>query len=150
MKFNMFLQMMCEAKLEWDQPLPTDLLSRLQMLSAGLLKAHIFILPRCCTELADGEVFSYTLCGFCYVLLGVYAAVVYLLMDTERGQSVRFLAAKTRVSPLKKKTQTIPRLERLSALLLSPLMTTISLNLEPELQLLPPHCFTDSTTLDTG
>ena len=85
---------------------------------------------------------SYTLCGFCDASLEAYAAVVYLLMETENGHSVRFLAAKTRVSPLRR--QSIPRLELLSALLLSRLMRSISQSLENELQLLPPSCFTHS------
>lgn len=141
-KFKMFLQTMCEAKLEWDQPLPSELLSRWQKLNAGLLEVPTISIPRCCTEQMDGRVISYTLCGFCDASLGVYAAVVYLLMETEMGQSVRFLAAKTRVSPLRK--QTIPRLELLSTLLLSQLVTSISQSLENELQLSPPCCFTDS------
>ena len=141
-KFKMFLQTMCEAKLEWDQPLPTELLSRWQKLSAGFLEAQTISIPRCCTEQVEGEVISYTLCGFCDASFGVYAAVVYLLMETERKYSVRFLAAKTRVSPLRR--QTIPRLELLSALLPSRLMTSISQGYENELKLLPPRCFTDS------
>ena len=36
-KFKMFLQTMCEAKLEWD---PTELLSTWQKLKAGLLEAQ--------------------------------------------------------------------------------------------------------------
>ena len=55
---------------------------------------------------------------------------------------MKFLPAKTRVSPLRK--QTIPRLELLSALLLGRLMNSISQSLENELRLLQPRCFTDS------
>lgn len=43
--FKMFLQTMRKAKLEWDQPLPTDLLSRWQKLSAGLLEAQTISIP---------------------------------------------------------------------------------------------------------
>ena len=87
-KFKMFLQTMCEAKLEWDQPLPTDLLSKWQKLSAGLLEAQTISIPRCCTEQVEEEVISYTLCGFCDASFGAYAAVVYLLMETEKKHSV--------------------------------------------------------------
>ena len=85
---------------------------------------------------------SYMLRGFCDASLRAYAAVVYLLMETETSHSVRFLAAKTRVSPLKK--QTIPRLELLSSLLPSWLIRSISQSLDGELKLSPPCCFTDS------
>ena len=97
-------------------------------LSAGLLEAPTISIPRCCTQQAD--------CGFCDASLGAYAAVVYLLVETEKKHAVRFLAAKTRVSPLRK--QTIPRLELLSALLLSRFVTSISQSLENELQLSAP------------
>ena len=105
-KFKMFLQTMCEAKLEWDQLLPTDLLSKWRKLSAGLLEVQTISIPRCCTEQAEGGVISYTLCGFCDASFGAYATVIYLLIEMEKKHSVRFLTAKNRVSPLRK--QTIP------------------------------------------
>lgn len=141
-KFKMFLQTLCEADLEWDQPLPIELMTKWQKLSAGLLEAQTISIPRCCSEQADGEVISYTLCGFCDASLGAYAAVIYLLMEMKEKNPVSFVAAKTRVSPLRK--QTIPRLELLSASLLAQLISSVSQSLENELQLLPPRCFTDS------
>ena len=60
----------------------------------------------------------------------------------QKWQSVKFLAAKTRVASLRK--QTIPRLELLSALLLARLMISISQSLENELQFLQPRYFTNS------
>ena len=56
--------------------------------------------------------------------------------------SVRFLVAKTRVAPLKKLT--IPRLELLSALLLSKIIVTVREALDSELTLEDPVCFSDS------
>ena len=54
-----------------------------------------------------------------------------------------FIVAKTRVAPLQ--SQTIPRLELLSALLLARLITTTAESLKPVLALVnPPRCFTDS------
>ena len=63
-KFKMVLQTMCEAKLEWDQPLPTDLLSKWQKLSAGLLEAQTIQILQCCTKQVEGEVISYVFCRF--------------------------------------------------------------------------------------
>lgn len=85
-------------------------------------------------------VISYSLCGFCDSSLKAYAAVIYLLVETSSGSYVRFIAAKTRVSP-----QTIPRLELLSALLLARLISSVTRALENEIQQLRLHCFTDST-----
>ena len=105
-RFKMFLQTMCEAKLEWHQLFPTDLLSKWPKLSVGLLEAQTISIPQCCTKQAEGGVISYTLCGFCDASFGAYATVVYLLIEMEKKHSVRFLAAKKQVSPLRK--QTIP------------------------------------------
>ena len=58
---------------------------------------------------------SATLCGFCDTSTKAYTAVVYLNLKTETRSLVQFVAAKTRVAPLK--SQTIPQPELLSALL---------------------------------
>lgn len=89
------------------------------------------------------QVISYNLCGFSDASLKAYAAVVYLLVETSAGRHIKFVASKTRVSPLK--LQTIPRLELLSALLLARLMSSISQALESELMLSRLQCFSDST-----
>lgn len=56
---------------------------------------------------------------------------------------MRFVASKTRVAPLK--SQTIPRLELLSAVLLARLISSITQAIEGEVTLSEPRCFTDST-----
>ena len=61
--------------------------------------------------------------GFCDASKHAFAAVVYLVLKSPVGQTVRFLVSKTRVAPLK--PQTIPRLELLSALLLARLVTSV-------------------------
>ena len=80
--------------------------------------------------------------GFCDASTGAYAAVVYLKIIAGTEVSVKFVASKTRVSPVNK--QTIPRLELLAALLLAKLITAISDALEPEITLSEFTCFTDS------
>ena len=143
-QFKIFLQELCEAKLDWDQPITGRLLEEWIQLSLSLQEGpQIFVLPRCYLDCVKEQVISYSLCGFCDSSLKAYAAVVYLLVKTSSGCYVRFIAAKTRVSPLK--TQTIPRLELLSALLLSRLISSVILALENEIQMMRLHCFTDST-----
>ena len=90
----------------------------------------------------NGEVASYELYGFCDASIKTYAAAVYLVLKTEEETFVRFVVAKTRVAPLQ--AQTIPRLELLSALLLSRLITTVSNSLKSTLQWLELRCFTDT------
>lgn len=71
--------------------------------------------------------------------MAAYAAVVYIARD--RG-TPSFFVSKTRVAPLK--TQSIPRLELMSALILSRLITSVATSLCSRYQVLPHTCFTDS------
>ena len=64
------------------------------------------------------------LVGFCDASLKAYAAMVYLVNE---NSNCILLASKTRVAPLK--TQTIPRLELLVALLLNRLMVSVEQSL---------------------
>lgn len=130
----MFFQELCEAKLEWviQQPLGKMVLTEIQPGRGTVNLGSSMLLHR-----------SLTLCGFCDASAKAYAGVVYLLLEMESGCSVRFVAAKTHVSPLKE--QTILRLELLSALLLARLLASITQSLESELQLSPSRCFTNST-----
>ena len=136
-------QELCEAKLEWDEPLPNNLLGKWHSLKSSLEEGQPISIPRCYFNGVSDDLVSCTLCGFCDASLKAYAGVVYLLMETTTKPLVKYIAAKTRVSPLKE--QTIPRLELLSALLLSRLLTSVTQSLECELQLSPARCFTDST-----
>ena len=142
-KFKVFMQALCEAKIGWDERLPEPLSLRWQCLVSDLEGAKSISIPRPYLDKIPEEVVSYKLCGYCDASLTAYAAVVYLLLETESGAYVRFVACKTRVSPLKK--QTIPRLELLSALLLARLMSIVSKILESEITIKERVYFTDST-----
>ena len=141
--FKIFLQELCEARLGWDQPLTGKLLEKWRCLSSSLRESQPIFTPRCYLDGIGEQDVSYSLCGFCDSSLKAYAAMIYLVIETPDGRHTRFVASKTRVAPLK--TQTIPRLELLSALLLSRLTASVTQAVEDELQLSEPHCFTDST-----
>ena len=136
-QFKIFLRELCQAKIDWDEPLPADLMDGWSSLCGSLQYAQPLSLPRCYLDGVPDEPVSYSLCGFCD------AGVVYLLVETSSGYTARFVAAKTRVAPLQ--PQTIPRLELLSALLLSRLLSAVTQSLESEMQLSPPRYFTEST-----
>ncbi len=85
---------------------------------------------------------SMTLYGFCDASTRAYAAVVYLVMRTDAATTVHFVVSKTRVAPLQ--SQTVPRLELLSAFLLSKLVVAVSDSLQPTLPHLKISCYTDS------
>ena len=141
-QLKIFVQELCEAKVNWDQLLTDQTLEKWKQLSRNLCEAPSLLIPRCFLYGVGEHVISYSLSGFCDASLKAYAAVVYLCLETESGRNITFVASKTRVSPLK--AQTIPRLELLSALLLARLMESITQALRDELCLSEPRCFSDS------
>ena len=100
-------------------------------------------IPRCLYQGVPVPPDSARLIGFCDASSKAYAAVVYMRIESEESVDVKFIAAKTRVAPAHGGV-TIPRLELLSAVLLSKLITSVHSALESELQLDDVMCFTDS------
>ena len=119
--FKRLFQKLCEQQLQRDEALPRALQREWEALVKDLQHSSFVSIPRSYYEGIDEEVCSYTLCGFCDASTTAYVAVVYLVMKTRRTTHTQFVVAKTRVAPMQ--TLTIPRLELLSALLLSRLIT---------------------------
>ena len=101
-------------------------------------------IPRCYAHGDQQDPVSYQLHGFCDSSLSGYAAVVYLRATSCASIQTAFVASKTRVSPLSQLM--IPRLELLSALILSRLITTVEEALKPLVAIEKIYCWTDSTT----
>ena len=110
---------------------------------AVLRDAKAVKIPRLLYPNPTCSIQSARLVGFCDASSKAYAAIVYLRLETEEHQvDVNFVAAMTRVAHIG--GMTIPRLELLSALLLSKLINGVHAALEPELQLSDPLCISDS------
>ena len=140
-RLKILLQLLCKAGVPWDQVLTDELLEFWKEVIAGFSSTEIITVDRCYfTKESNGA--KYSLQGFCDASSKAYAAVIYLLIESDGENSVRFVAAKSRVAPLS--NQTIPRLELLSCLLLARLMSTIYSALEPEINLHEPTYYTDS------
>ena len=130
-------------KMDWDEPLSGPHLENWNCLLRMLRGAKTVRTTQCLFSGVSQPLNSARLVGFCDASNKAYAAVVYLRLETEARQvTVRFVAAKTWVAPVG--GATIPRLELLSALVLSKLMDSIHTALEPELRLGDPVCFSDS------
>ena len=80
-QMKMFFQELCVQKVEWDEPLTGQLLTRWNSLISGF-SGIVTSIPRCyfwnVTEAASRCSFH----RFCDALLGAYAAVVYLKVET--------------------------------------------------------------------
>ena len=132
-----FFQELCKSKLDWDDPLPSELLCKWKRVVA---KFHgtVISMPRCYFHSSESSR-KCVLYGFCDASTAAYAAVVYLCVGSDQAQ---FVASKTRVAPLSQ--QTIPRLELLSCLLLARLITNVLAALESVIEVRLGSCFTDS------
>ena len=140
--FKIFFQQLCDAKVGWDDPLTGPLRREWDQLCAALREPEPLTIPRCYFDNLPDSPLMARLIGFCDASRRAYAAVVYLKLEGGARVSVRFLAAKTRVAPLG--NVTIPRLELLSALLLSKLIVAVQDALVAELPLDDPVCYCDS------
>ena len=140
-RFKVLFQAMCVHKIGWDDPLTGELLSQWKSL-VSTFQGVATSIPRCYFLLSERLSSTCSLQGFCDASSAAYAAVVYLKIESEVGNVVNFVASKTRVAPTTK--QTIPRLELLSALLLSNLISNVSIALMPEVELKESCCYTDS------
>ena len=129
-------------KLEWDEPLLDDLLREWKELVTELSDGKAISVSRSYLDNIEEGPLSLILHGFCDASTQAYAAVVYLALQTDSGVIVQFVVSKTRVAPLQ--SQTIPRLELLSALLLSRLIASEIDNLKSTLPPIEVRCYTDS------
>lgn len=141
-RFKILFQRLCLARVEWDDELTGPLLREWMSLLADLTEATPVSIPRSYEYRVEGTPHAYTLCGFCDASVRAYAAVVYLVIESGVSTEVKFLVAKTRVAPLQ--SHTIPRLELLSALLLSRLISSVADCLQSILPDFSLRCYSDS------
>ena len=140
--FKLFCKELCEEKVGWDDPLSGRLLEKWNHLSSQLEDPNVITIPRCLLTTLSQPIRSAKLIGFCDASTKAYACVVYLRLESEISTKIQFIAAKSRVAP--STGTTIPRMELLSAVLLSKLISSIRSALESELTLSDSICFTDS------
>eukprot|EP00731_Ephydatia_muelleri_P023359 Em0015g942a len=141
-QLKMMCQELCEAKVDWNETLCEEMMIKWKALMTNIAQMSPVTVPRFYLAGLDNLCGTCTLQGFCDASLKAYAAVVYLRIQTVAGCVVRLVASKSRVAPVR--TQTIPRLELLSALLLAKLLSNVMAALAAELKLDVPVCYTDS------
>lgn len=141
MTAKVLLQEVWKAKLEWDDPLPPELLQVWSTLAGGWQSLTTISIPR---YIGQAEC-SYRVVGFCDASSKGYAAAIYLMTETNVGKiQSHLIKAKTKVAPVK--FLSIPRMELCGAVLLARLLSSIDI---PEVDASTTVCFTDSTvTLD--
>ena len=139
---KILFQTLCKDKVNWDDVLEGTLRQRWNCLVKEFESLTQIRIPRC-YHMTEQVLLSQQVHGFSDASEKAYAAVVYLRSMYRNGMvSVRLLASKTRVAPVK--TQTIPRLELLGATILARLVYTVLQNfcVKPDV-----YCWTDSLTV---
>ncbi|GFV17627.1 integrase catalytic domain-containing protein [Trichonephila clavipes] len=115
---KILLQSLCQLKLDWNDPLPSNLVSYWKSFMDALESINCLDIPRYCLQ--DKSIRT-ELHGFSDSSEKAYGAALYLRCINTSGQiSVRLLCSKSKVAPLK--SITIPRLELCGAVLLSKLL----------------------------
>ena len=141
-RFKMLFQKLCGCKCSWDDVISGETLKEWKILVADLQLAVPVSIPRTFFHELDSHLVSATLCGFCDASARAYGCVVYLVLRNNSTVAIQLVAAKTRIAPLN--GQTVPRLELLSALLLSRLIASVQNSLSSQRLHLDVYCFTDS------
>ncbi|CAI6360609.1 unnamed protein product [Macrosiphum euphorbiae] len=108
-----FMQLLWQAGLQWDEPLPSHLIDLWKQYESEL---HMVSGIKICRHIPTEKLTSVQLIGFSDASEKGYAAVVYLRTIHQDGRVlIHFITAKSKVSPSKtsntKTTLTIPRLE---------------------------------------
>ena len=142
---KILFQQLCSAKLDWDNELSGEAKAKWENWIDDLKRAKEIIIPRCVYDKCEQHVVECFLHGFGDASKAAYCAVVYLVYRLRDGsRNVRMLASKSRVTPLK--SLTIPRLELMSARILTQLMDSVGKALESRLNLKGRRFWLDSKT----
>ena len=135
-------QILCKDKIEWDEKISDEVkvtweqfLCDIENMREVRVRRFSFVQP-------EEKILSVELVGFCDSSSHIYCGVVYLRVVTTVGIRVSFLAAKTKVAPLK--PISIPKLELLSCVLLCKLLSQVVETLQSRLKIGEIVCFSDS------
>lgn len=132
LRAKLMIQELWREKIDWDEPVPQKIYDDFMKLRSDLNKLKDVEIPRCYEAEAD-----FQLIGMCDASGRAYGAAIYV----KYGKTVRLIASKSRVSPIKVEL-TLPKLELMGALLLAELFLAVlsTLNKKPTQSFM----FTDS------
>ncbi|XP_011858176.1 PREDICTED: uncharacterized protein LOC105555744 [Vollenhovia emeryi] len=136
-KAKILLQELWLHKLQWDDPLPSQLSARWLIIREELTSLAKLSISRWLNTWSDSQV---ELHGFSDASQLAMAAVIYISVHDSTGATFSLVCSKTKVTLLKRLS--IPRLELTAALLLSRLMQYVKATLNMDVT--ATHMWTDS------
>lgn len=128
----------------WDEELDVETARRCMEWVNDVKRVNSITLDRCVYDSPSEEVLSCELHGFGDASEKAYCAVVYFVYRTSAGVRVRLVTAKTRIAPLQ--SLTIPRLELMSAMMLTRLMNAVKNALKAQVECVETRYWLDSKT----
>ncbi|XP_011859045.1 PREDICTED: uncharacterized protein LOC105556561 [Vollenhovia emeryi] len=133
------IQLLWISKIDWDTRPPPEICQRWERYRSELAVLASLRIPR---SLSRNGVVSRELHGFCDASEQGYGGVVYMRIVAHDGVTIRLIASKAKVAPLK--SITLPRLELCAAVLLSELITYVRRVLGNHLTLDGVYAWSDS------
>ncbi|XP_070144885.1 uncharacterized protein [Drosophila kikkawai] len=124
---KIFMQEIWLRELGWDQPLPTDLVTKWQEFLKGYPTLREIRIPRWVRFHPAAKVQYH---AFCDASQDAYGAAIFVRVETADGCCAHLLASKTRVAP--GRSISIPRLELCGAVLLTELAASVICELPPK------------------
>eukprot|EP00794_Sanderia_malayensis_P004439 gene4439-5032_t len=143
LSLKQLFQEVCKLKISWDAPLPKDCVDIWNsIISSNLNNSNIVVERSVFGDIKYDTVKSIQLHGFSDASQVAYGAAVYLRIETFSTVSVKLIASKTCIAPIK--GTTIPRLELMGALTLAELINTVITVLKHKLTIGRIYCWSDS------
>ena len=141
---KLIFQDVCKASFDWDEPLPKNIIDRWEEMICDLrnvgtieIKRHVF------RNISKSDIQSLELHSFGNGSSVAFAVAVYLRTELKSGEiDTNLIESKARLAPLK--GETVPRLELMSALILSRLIITLSNALRSIVKVDDMYCWQDS------
>ena len=141
---KILFQKLCTMKIGWDEEIPTEQKVTFEKHNSDLHEVNKISLPRCLYDKQADTITSCSLHGFGDASKNAYCAMIYLVCTTETSIFSKLICTKTRVAPLKELS--IPRLELMSACILSKLMATVYKALSTQVKIDECRYWLDSKT----
>ena len=139
---KVFMQKLFEKKLGWDDQIGETFEKEWKKFMTELERLNEISVPRYYFGALQAKPDQIQLFGFCDSSSTAYAALVYAKITIDGKSSVNLVMSKSRVAPLKKLS--IPRLELMSCLVLSRLITSVKGMIETVARVEIIRCWTDS------
>ena len=143
-KAKLFIQELWQRKLEWDEPLPTELETKWNDIARDIQEASKLVLPRCFFSQVQSKAQPVYLHVFADASPKAYGATAYI----SNGDQSSLVMSKSRVAPLKKLT--LPQLELMAASICTRLAHFIAEALSQDFPTMQSICGQTARLFSTG